>query len=133
MFQPAQKINSLDVSQEMFRLPAAKRLRVIRAVDAKSTLTSLVRESQSTNRITWTPTDVFLVAEFTIDSRSSILPSFWIQADPRLHFEKNVEDENGSHAMHDFHVHSLGDGVYKVDQGVPIARETTCKFMFRLP
>lgn len=133
VFQPAQKINSLDVSQEMFRLPAAKRLRVIRAVDAKSTLTSLVRESQSTNRITWTPTDVFLVAEFTIDSRSSILPSFWIQADPRLHFEKNVEDENGSHAMHDFHVHSLGDGVYKVDQGVPIARETTCKFMFRLP
>ena len=108
----------------MFQFPAAKRLRVIRAVDAKSRLTSLVRESESTNRITWTPTDVFLVAEFTIDSGSSILPSFWIQADPRLRLEKNTEDGDESHAMADFHVHSLGDGVYKVDQSVPTVSYT---------
>ena len=133
VFQPAQTLASLDRSLQMFRVPAANRLRVIRSLDTKAAITSLIRQSESRNRITWTPNDILLMAEFVIDSGDSILPSFWIQADPRLRLEEGDEDESVSSIMRDFHVHSLGSGVYRVDQKVPVAGKTTCRVMFRLP
>ncbi len=133
VFQPAQSIASLDGSLQTFRVPVANRLRVIRSLDTKAAITSLIRQSESRNRITLTPTDIFLMAEFAIDCGDSILPSFWIQADPRLHLEEGKEDEIVSSAVLDFHVHSLGSGIYRVDQRRPVAGKTTCKVMFRLP
>ena len=133
VFQPAQRVASLDESLQMFRVPAANRLRVIRSLDTKAAITSLIRQSESRNRITWTPTDILLMAEFAIDSGDSILPSFWIQADPRLRLEEGEEDESVSSTMRDFHVHSLGGGIYRVDRKLPVAGKTKCKVMFRLP
>jgi len=133
VFQPAQSIASLDGSLQMFRVPVANRLRVIRSLDTKAAITSRIRQSESRNRITWTPTDILLMAEFAIDSGDSILPSFWIQADPRLRLEEGEEDESVSSTMPDFHVHSLGSGVYRVDKRLPVAGKTTCRVMFRLP
>ena len=121
MFQPAQNIASLDTSLQMFRVPAANRLRVIRSLDTKAMLTARIRQSESRNQISWTPTDILLMAEFTIESGDSILPSFWIQADPRLRIETGDGDESVSRTISDFHVHSLGSGVYRVDQMLPVA------------
>ncbi|MDA7937606.1 hypothetical protein N9B71_00950 [Pirellulales bacterium] len=133
VFQPAQNIASLDTSLQMFRVPAANRLRVIRSLDTKVTLAARIRQSESRNRISWTPTDILLMSEFTIDSGDSILPSFWIQADPRLSLEIGDGDDSVSRTISDFQVHSLGSGVYRVDQRLPVAGKTTCKLMFRLP
>ena len=95
VYHPAQEVTSPDSRQKMFRVPPAERLRVIHSWGSNQALTTTIRESESRNQISWTPNDIVLSAEFIIDAGGAILPSFWIQADPRL-----VLDQGQTMKMH---------------------------------
>ena len=94
IFQPAQEVVSLDSRLQRFRVPPADRLRVINTLDSKETLTTVVHEAESRNEISWTPNGIILMAEFMITGGDAILPSFWIQADPRLVLDQSQDNEN---------------------------------------
>ncbi len=133
IFHPAQEVTSLDSRQQMFRIPPAERLRVIQSLDSNEALTKTIRESESRNQISWTPNDIVLSAEFMIDGGGAILPSFWIQADPRLVLDQGQYNENSPHVMGDFEVHSLGQGIYRVDRSEPNAEKMMFQLSFRMP
>ena len=133
VFRPAQEIVSLDSRLQRFRVPPAERLRVIRSLDPKETVTTIVHESKSKNQITWTPNGIGLVAEFIIDGGNAILPSFWIQADPRLVFAKSQDDENAPHIIGGFEVQSLGRGIYRVDRTELNTEKMTFRMSFHMP
>ena len=133
VFHSAQEVTSPDSRQQMFRVPPAERLRVIHSWGSNEALTTTIRESESRNQISWTPNDIVLSAEFTIDTGGAILPSFWIQADPRLVLDQGQYNENAPHVMGDFEVHSLGQGIYRVDRSEPNAEKMMFQLSFRMP
>ncbi len=133
VFHPAEEVTSPDSRQQMFRVPPAERLRVIHSWGSNEALTTTIRESESRNQISWTPNDIVLSAEFTIDAGGAILPSFWIQADSRLVLDQGQNNKNATHLDNDFEVHSLGQGIYRVDRSVPNAERMTLQLSFRMP
>ena len=132
VYHPAQEVTSPDSRQKMFMVPPAERLRVIRSWSSNQALTTTIRESESRNQISWMPDDIVLSAEFTIDAGEAILPSFWIQADPRLVLDQGQKNENAPHSNSDFEVHSLGQGIYRIDRSVPNAEKMTVQLSFRM-
>ena len=77
--------------------------------------------------MSWTPDGIVLMAEFKIDGGDAILPSFWIQADPRLVLDQSQDNENAFHITGEFEVHSLGRGIYRVDRTEPSKEKITFK------
>ena len=67
-----------------------------------------------------------------VDGGDAILPSFWIQADPRLVLDQSQDNENAFQITVEFEVHSLGRGIYRVDRTEP-NREMTFQASFRMP
>jgi len=133
IFQPAQETVSLDSRLQSFRVPPADRLRVIQPLDRKETLTIRVHESESRNQMSWTPNGIVLTAEFMIDGGDAILPTFWIQADPRLVLDQGQEKVDAPHITGEFEVQSLGRGIYRVDRTEPSREKITFQMVFRMP
>ena len=133
VFHPAKEVTSPDSRQQMFRVPPAERLRVIYSLDSNKALTTTIRESESRNQISWTPNDLVLSAEFMIDGGGAILPSFWIQADPRLVLDQGQNNKKAPYINDDFEVHSIGQGIYRVDRSSPGAGKMTFQLSFRMP
>lgn len=132
-FQPAQEVVSLDSRLQRFRVPPADRLRVINTLDSKETLTTVVHEAESRNEISWTPNGIILMAEFMITGGDAILPSFWIQADPRLVLNQGQDNENTFGIRGEFEIHSLGRGIYRVDRTEPNREKIAFQVSFRMP
>ena len=133
VFYPAQEVIPQRPRQQMFRIPPAKHLRIVRSLDPNDSLTTVVRESQSRNLISWTPNNIVLTAEFNIDGGGAILPSFWIQADPRLVLDQAQFNKAATHRIGDFEVQSLGQGIYRLDHCEPNADKTIFQLSFRMP
>ena len=133
IFQPAQEVASLDSRLQRFRVPPADRLRVIQTFSSNENLTTIVHEAESTNQMSWTPNGIVLMAEFKIDGGNAILPSFWIQADPRLVLDQSQDNEDAFHITGEFEVHSLGRGIYRVDRTEPSKEKMTFQASFRMP
>lgn len=133
VFYPAQEVISQSSRQQMFRVPPAKYLRLSRSLDPNESLTTVVRESQSRNQISWSSNDIVLNAEFKIDGGGAILPSFWIQADPRLLLDQAQINKDATHRIGDFEVHSMGQGIYRLDHCEPNAEKMIFQVSFRMP
>ena len=133
VFQPATESRSSDTGQQGYRLPAARLLRLIRPVDIEGTLVSTVPEADSQNRIAWNADGCRLVAEFTIDSGQAILPTVWLQADPRLRPAGNNSADLPAGVAADYELVSVGPGVYRVDRQTPVRGEARFEIPFTMP
>ncbi len=133
VFQPATESRPSDTGQQGYRLPAARLLRLIRPVDAEGTLVSTVPEAESRNLIAWNADGCRLIAEFTIDTGQAILPTIWLQADPRLRPARNDSADLPAGVAADYQLVSVGPGVYRVDRQTPVRGEARFEIPFSMP
>jgi hypothetical protein len=133
VFQPANEFRASDGGQQGYRLPAARLLRLIRPVDAEGTLVSTVPEAKSRNLIAWNADGCRLIAEFTIDTGQAILPTVWLQADPRLRPASNESADLPAGVAADYQLVSVGPGVYRVDRQTPVRGEARFEIPFSMP
>ena len=133
VFQPATESRSSDSGQQGFRLPAARLLRLIRPVDADGALVTTIPEADSRNRITWNADGCRLIAEFAIDAGPAILPTVWLQTDPRLRPAGNDSADLPAGVAADYELVSVGPGVYRIDRQTPVRGEARFEVPFTMP
>jgi len=133
VFQPASEARASDTGQQGYRLPAARLLRLIRPVDAEGTLVSTVPEAESRNLVAWNADGCRLTAEFTVDAGQAILPTVWLQADPRLRPARNDPADLPAGVAADYELVSVGPGVYRVDRQTPVRGEARFEIPFIMP
>jgi hypothetical protein len=76
---------------------------------------------------------LFCLLNLQLIQGGAILPSFWIQADPRLVLDQGQNNKNAPYINGDFEVHSVGQGIYRVDRSSPGAEKMTFQLSFRMP
>jgi len=133
VFQPAANGRPSDRGQQGYQLPAASLLRLIRPVDPEGSLVAVIREAESENRLAWNADACRLTAEFTIDTGQAILPTVWLQTDPRL--QPAAVDPAGqpAGAAADYELVTIGPGVYRVDRQTPVTGEVRFEIPFTMP
>ena len=115
------------------RLPAAEQIRLTRPVDPQARLASVIREAESSNQITWTDDSCQLTARFLINSGNTILPTVWLQADPRLVLAVPEETAQPLARSIDYDIARVAAGVFRIDQRTPVKGAVRLEIPFTMP
>lgn len=132
-FRLAGELQTEENGTQVYQLPAAEQIRLIRPVDPQARLTSIAREAESSNEITWTNDGCQLTARFLIESGNAILPTVWLQADPRLIPAISEVSEPSLATPVDYDISKVADGVFRIDQRTPVKGPLRLEIPFTMP
>ena len=133
VFQPVDDSRGGEFSKKGYRLPAARQVRFIRSVDPEASLVTAIREATSRNRLAWDAAACRLTAEFTIDVGPAILPSVWLQADPRLVPAESAAADQPTGMTADYEVVAVAPGVFRIDRRTPMPGLVRVEIPFTMP
>ena len=132
-FRLAGELQAEENGAPVHRLPAAEQIRLIRPVDPQARLASMAREAESRNQIRWTDNGCQLMARFVIESGNAILPTVWLQADPRLRLAIQETTEPPSATTVDYDISKVAAGVFRIDQRTPVKGPVRLEIPFTMP
>jgi uncharacterized membrane protein YhaH (DUF805 family) len=132
-FQLAGEPQAEESGVRVLQLPAAEQIRLIRPVDPEARLTSVIREAESSNQVNWAAGNCRLTARFLIRSGNTILPTIWLQADPRLVLTIPDETDPSRASPVDYDIVRVADGVFRIDQRTPVKGPVQLEIPFTMP
>ncbi len=132
-FRPAEDPQVEASGGLRYRLATAERVRLVRTVDPQTTLMSVVREASSLNQIAWREDDCRLTARFSLDPGKAILPTLWLQADPRLVPLENAHADQPVGLPTDYELSQVAPGVFRVDRRSPVPGPVRLEIPFTMP